>query len=144
MQSAKVYQRNGMWLLHSDCKTTDGLWIASDPFLRSNGYPHDLGKCLLETLNASKEGIPHPTTWNGIFSPALDLAGVKSWNVFANGALLIGAELNGDHVTLTPHRNLGPRVGFEPIEEEALHLSADATPEEYGLALYDVVGRCVA
>lgn len=143
MQSAKAYLRNGNWLFHSDCKSTAGVWIASSPFLCSDDCPLTLGSCVTQTLNSSTEGVPHPTQWNNLFRPILELAGEKSWNTFVKGAVLIGIESEGNKITLTPHRTLGPKEGFDPIQEKAVTLSVASSVEELGTALKDVVNSCV-
>jgi hypothetical protein len=119
--------------------TTAGLWIASPPFLSSDDEVLSMGECLAQSLNASVEGVPHPTEWDGVFRPILELARVKSWNVFAKGAFLVGIEAESDEITLTPHRNLGAKDGFESIPEKNMTLSAKASAQELGDALSEVI-----
>lgn len=144
MRSAKAYRRNGKWLFHTDCKTTAGVWIAAAPFLCSDDAPAELGMCLAQVLNSSVEGIPHPTQWNNFFKPILELAGVKSWNTFVKGAVLVGIESDADEITLTPHRTLGPKEGFEPIHDGSVRLLANSSASELGTALSEVIGNCVS
>lgn len=142
MRSAKVYRRNGVWIFHTDCKTTAGVWVAAAPFLRSDGDPAELGECLVQVLNSSVEGIPHPTQWSNLFNPVLELAGVKSWNAFVKGAMLVGIESDTNDITLTPHRTLSPKEGFEPIHDCSVSLLADAAASKLGTALSEVFGHC--
>ena len=88
-------------------------------------------------------GAHHPTQWNNHFRPILDLAGVKSWNTFVKGAVLVGIESERDVILLTPHRTLSPKVGFEPIQENALTLTVDSSTVELGIGLNEVVNCCV-
>ncbi len=142
MRSAKAYRRSGKWIFHSDCQTTAGVWIASPPFLSSGEIPGELGACVSQTLNGSMEGVPHPTEWGKLFSPVLELAGVKTWPTFVKGALLVGIEMEGDAITLTPHCNEGPKEGFDPLESQAVTLAASATPGEIGEALLKAAAAC--
>jgi hypothetical protein len=122
--------------------TTAGLWIASPPFLSSTDDASPIGECVARSLTASTEGIPHPTEWNNLFRPILELAGVKSWNSFVKGALLVGIESDSDQITLTPHRTLGARDGFEPIQKYELRLSVTVTTKVLGEALLETVKHC--
>ncbi len=142
VRSAAAFRRNGRWIFHSDCKTTAGVWVASPPFLSSGEIPAELGACVGQTLNGSTEGVPHPTEWGKLFSPALQLAGVKTWPAFVTGALLVEIEMGVDTITLTPHRNVGPKEGFVPLESQVIILAASATPGEIGEALLKEAATC--
>ena len=139
MFSAKAYRRSGKWYFHAENKTTDGVWIASPPFLHSDGDSFHLGSCAKCALAHSAEGVVHPTEWKHIFTPMLDLAGVKSWNIFARGAELVGIEMEGHTIKLTPHRNLGPKEGFDPVADLAIRLRTDASHEDLGNAVLALV-----
>jgi hypothetical protein len=143
MRSAAAYLRGGKWFLHSDSKTTDGVWIASAPFLYSDSNPESLGEIVVKTLLGSSEDVPHPTNWSKVFSPMLDLSGCKSWNAFTKGASLVSIEMDGASISLTPYRNLGPKEGFEPIEVELVLFPLNTSAIELGEAL-NTLGRVMA
>jgi hypothetical protein len=142
MKSAKAYRRDGKWYIHSDCQTTAGVWIASAPYLASDNDPSALGGAILRALEASAIGVPHPTDWGNIFSPVLDLAGVKSWATFVKGASLVGIEANGPKIVLTPHHNQGPKEGFDPLENQHIQIPAEASVSDLGQAALNVFALC--
>ncbi len=47
--------------------------------------------------------------------------------------------MEGHFITLTPHRNLGPKEGFEPVADKAIELPADASIEDIGNAIIALV-----
>jgi hypothetical protein len=144
MQSAVAYRRKRKWYFHSEIKTTDGVWVATHPFLSSEQESLDVGDRAKQALAKSTEGVSHPIDWSGLFTPMLDLAGVKSWSSFSRGAELVGIEMEGNSIKLIPHRNLGPNEGFEPIVGDAIHLPSDASCEDIGNAIIALATRCLA
>ncbi len=144
MQSAAAYRRSGRWYFHSESKTTDGVWIASQPFLSSDQESINVGDCAKQALAMSTEGVGHPTEWSGLFTPMLDLAGVKSWSTFSRGAELVGIEMEGNLIKLIPHRNLGPKEGFEPVVSDAIDLPSEASCEDIGNAIIALATRALA
>jgi hypothetical protein len=142
MKCGAAYKRAGQWLFSSASKTVAGVWIASPPFLSTSGSSAEIGTCAIEVLNASVEGTPHPTKWDGLFSPVLELAGVKTWRAFVKGTLLVGIEMEEDGITFTPHRNDGPKEGFLPLRDKEIALPAAASPAEIGEAIQRVVLAC--
>jgi hypothetical protein len=144
MKAATVYRRSSALLLHSSSKTTAGLWIATAPFLRveSGSAQAAKGEAALAVLNASQEGVPHPTNWSGLVAPLLELAGVKSWATFMKGAACLNLEVEGEQLKVIPNRNLGPKEGFEPVPENAVELPFPSSPGQIGAALEEALARC--
>ena len=95
-----------------------------------------LGAC------ASYAGVPHPTDWKHVFSPVLEMAGVKSWAKFVMGASLVGIEMEDGTITFMPHRNEGAKEGFGRLEGQAIKLPADATCEQIGDAVLAAAAAC--
>lgn len=136
-KSATVYKKTHGWYLHSSSQTTDGVWISSSPYLR---LPADstlvtLGEAAIQVVEASTSPVEHPTDWSGLFAPMLELAGAQSWRAFKNGAKCCGLEYEGNRLSITPHRSLGPNQGFEPVLHQTVVLPVDSTPEQIGAAL---------
>lgn len=144
MKMATAYERKNNIFLHADSKTATGLWVAAPPYLKVSSQDDcsRLGEAVLEVLNASREGIPHPSSWDGLFDPMLSLAGVDSWRAFAEGANCIAIELEDHRLTFVPYRNLGAKNGFEPITEDSICLPTNAASHEVGQGAINGFARC--
>jgi hypothetical protein len=144
MRAATVYRRGNALYLNSSSRTTAGLWIATAPFLRveSGSALTARGEAALAALNASQEGVPHPTNWSELVAPLLELAGVRSWATFMKGAACLNLEVEGESLKIIPNRNLGPKEGFESIPESAVELPFPSSPGQIGVALEEALARC--
>jgi hypothetical protein len=147
MKTATAYVRNSLLYLHSCSKTSAGVWIATDPFVRiENGAAREeKGEVAVRVLEASRDGAPHPTNWSGLIAPLLGLAKVKSWKVFMKGAACLNLELEdnkGRVLRVIPCRNLGPEDGFEPIQTQAIDLLFPASLDRIGAALESAIPHC--
>jgi hypothetical protein len=144
MLSATVFKLRDVLYLHSESKTTDGVWIASGPFLKITNSKSVLGEAALTVLQASKTSIPHPKPeeWGGIIAPVLQLAGVKSWSKFVKDASSADLKVEGDRLKIIPNRNLGHKDGFEPIREKAIELPFPCSSHEIGAAVDEALARC--
>ncbi len=96
----------------------------------------------METLNASEEGVPHPTNWSGLLAPLLEIAGVKAWSTFTKGAKSLDLEAEGGRLKVVPTRNLGPREGFEALPEQTVELPLLSPPDKIGESLDEAMARC--
>src|SRR5215475_1696620 len=94
MKRAAVFLRKKQFFVHAFSQTTDGVWIVWAPCLAvpQSGSDEDLGRAICAALEGSRAQVPHPTQWNGILKPLLDLAGVKSWTTFAKDATYVEVE----------------------------------------------------
>ena len=116
MQRATAYQRDGKIFLHASSRTTAGVWILSEPICAFEPTSVPLVvKHVIDALNGSKEKVPHPKTWKGLFDPVLQLAGVKALNTFMKSAKCVEIEFDVDRVSFIPTKNLGVDEGFEPL-----------------------------
>ena len=144
MKHGTVYKRARGLYFHSDSETTAGVWIATAPYLQvslDSGHAA-IGDAVMRVLEASQQGIEHPTEWRGLFDPLLDLAKVNSWSVFMRNARLVSLELEHGALKVVPHRNLNAKEGFESIDEQAVEVSLEDGEEELGMALEEAFGRC--
>lgn len=135
MQKAVAYQRDGKIFLHASSETTAGVWILDEPVMAAE--PADasqLGQQIIDALNGSKEKVPHPTTWKGLFDPILHLAGVKSFKTFLKSAKCVGIESDAGRVSFIPTKNLGVDEGFEPLSIKASQ-TAFGEPDSLGNSL---------
>jgi hypothetical protein len=141
MKHATAYQRRGKTFLHADFKTTFGLWILGNPVLACDSCDvEQLGRSILETLDGSRDGVPHPTSWKGGFDPILHLSGAGSWGAFVKSTECVGIERHEDLVTLIPTRNEGSRGGFVPITEKTRE--SQLVPAELGKVLLAAFADC--
>jgi hypothetical protein len=144
MKGATVYERGGVLYFSPSSLTTAGVWIGTEPLLRLDpgSSSVDLGESASDVLNASHEGVPHPTNWSALLEPLLRLAGVKSWTTFMKGAKCVSLRLDCSGLRLIPHHNLGGKEGYRPIEEQVIVLVSPSPLEAIGKAVYESLSRC--
>jgi hypothetical protein len=144
MKSATIYLKAGALYFHGSSKTTDGVWIATPPFLRleAKAAPAEKGIAAIEALDASKDGVPHPTNWKRVISPLLELAKVKSWSTLAKGAICLTLESDGEQLKVIPNQFLGPTEGFEPVAEGAVTIAISSSADEIGSVLEKALTGC--
>jgi hypothetical protein len=145
VKAAVAYQKGDALFLHASSQTTSGLWIASPPFIKAgmNDTPSFLGSALLEALGGSLTGLPHPTHWNAVIKPLLDLATVTTWQSFARKAKSadIMIDEHEREIRIIPSRNLGTADGFEAITDESICLPNPSSNEALGTMLIEVLGK---
>jgi hypothetical protein len=144
MSSAVIYRRHDGFYIHSESKTTAGVWMASEPFLKVelNASAVEKGKALLEALNASKESVPHPADWDKVFQPMLDLARVDDWSSFMRRAGCVTADAESDQIIFVPHRNVGENEGHVPKRDQMVELPINSSFEYVGASLDRAMASC--
>lgn len=140
MKRATVYLSKGKLFLHASSRTTDGVWIASEPFsiVDLDVSDADLGQAILSTLRGSQAGVSHPRTWTGLLEPLLTLANVRSWGAFARRASCVEIEEDDSNVSVIPTQNLGANDGFQAEPARAVVIESRST-EELGAVVRRVV-----
>lgn len=144
MKCATVYKRKEYLYFHPRAKTEVGVWIAIPPFhaLVSSASPLQKGDILRQMLYESREGVEHPTQWGNLSEPLYKLAGVKTWGTFAKITKCCEVEYEGDEIRFIPHRNLGPKEGFVPIESQVMIANSSLSNEEIGLMVDAALEKC--
>jgi hypothetical protein len=139
-----VYKRKDGWYLHPRSHTTAGWWLTAPPFIRlaADGPAADVGNAVLRGLEASRDNIPPPASWDGLSKPMLELAGVKSAGKFMKGSLCLGIEDDGEWLNFEPTKNQGPRRGCTPLVEKNFRIPHGATAEEIGNAVQRAIELC--
>lgn len=134
-QCAIAYKRGTRVYLHASSKTTGGVWILQAPVLVADAADTALlGRHLAQVLDASREGVPHPDSFDGIFDPILSAAGVASWLEFTDGGLCVGISCENGHIAFVPTCNRGGTRGFDYLKDRQRGIDA-AARGHYGAAL---------
>jgi hypothetical protein len=117
VKAATIYEHKGKLYVHSSSKTTAGVWVINAPALTADkANASELGRAIRECLAASREGVPHPSSFANLFDPVLGLAGVSSFGTFVKSAKCVEVETSDDvTATLIPTRNEGVYDGFTPL-----------------------------
>jgi hypothetical protein len=131
MKRAVAYQRKSKFFVHASSRTTDGVWIFSEPCLSAEEAIDDerLGMMVQTALASSLCNVPHPTEWMKLLYPLLMQAKTKSWTTFAESATCAGVERDDGRTIIVPTRNLGVAGGFEPDPLRILVVDSTATAE---------------
>lgn len=123
--SSQIFRREDRFIVHSQSKTTVGVWIACDPFITlPMDMPNEgLGKAVLAGLEHSVESVPHPnrSELRKIASPLLKAAAVRSWKAFCYNTILVAARQRGQNIFLVPYENRGSKGGF--VEKQGYDLA---------------------
>ncbi|HUT13159.1 MAG TPA: hypothetical protein VMY42_21905 [Thermoguttaceae bacterium] len=132
MKMCSVFLRDAFVYVHADSQTVQGAWIASAPFLRVEWIGPDsaasLEKGIATVLEASEQGIPHPSEWTAL-APLYRLAGVDSWSEFTAGdCKLVRIEADADAMRLQPQANRNPKGGFVDVGEPLVCMPPKAMP----------------
>jgi hypothetical protein len=94
----------------------------------------ELGETILSALEHSQSSVPHPhpNQWAIILEPLMKTAGVSGWKTFANGAVCVHVEADGDQLTTIPHVSHGALDGFKPDEARKKAITVPASPDVIG------------
>ena len=146
MKTGTAYKRNDGWYFHAFSKTTDGVYVATQPYIKLDIDAHAdaLGQAVLDALAWSIEQVPHPTPKEGekLFDPVLNLAGVKTWAAFSRDATSADFRSDDQWLTLEPWKNAGAKAGFVPIAGTAVRIPIDSSTTDIGEALKDAMALC--
>jgi hypothetical protein len=142
VKSATVYLTDNDWIITSMSRTTAGVWVANFLVHRlANDCPdEELGEGVLQSLEASETGVPHPTNWPDFHRRYVASLGVPSYSKFVAKCRSLSVKLGGGTVTLTPYRNRGLRHGFEPLSNKIEIQPIE--PQPLGRAVRECSRRC--
>jgi hypothetical protein len=79
---AAAFLRDGKLFLHPYCQSTEGFWIFCTPVVVTQFNMGGFGAKVLEVLQESKQGVPHPATWKGLTDPLNRAAKARSADAF--------------------------------------------------------------
>lgn len=135
MPRATAYFVNGKIIIHPSSRTPSGVWIFSEPAVScASSDVMEVGGLISKALIQSKDNIPHPTNWRGLFDPVLQLSGSRTFGGFMKLAKCVEIDQQGNTTTFTPTKNLGTDDGFEPITARSCRANAERT-DDLGAAL---------
>lgn len=146
-RGARVYLRNGVWIVGPLSPTRTGPFVATQPYVElppSTTY-RELAEEVRVALSHSQV-IPDidfrdPNRKNKL-SPILKAAGVRSWTALQKGAKLVSLRATDEEILLSPSVNEGGRNGFSPLAEATITLPATSTLEELSEALRQAFVAC--
>lgn len=137
MRIAAVYRRKGMLILHPYARSVTGVRLLTEPvnILEATVDAATIGQAIRDTLAASRGNVAPPADWSSVLAPLLQVANVKSWSVFVQGALLCEVEDDGANIKIAPRVNHGAREGFRPLDTPPIVVASSAPVTEIGAAL---------
>jgi hypothetical protein len=143
MKRATVYRRQVSFVVHPSSRTSDGVWILTEPCVRLSSEASDqvLGTAILAAIEASRTLEPSPANWGDVSSPLLVSAGVGTWSAFVKGTTSVELEMHAGVLELLPTRNLGSAKGFEIIHAQKECLDSPIPAEALGAAVRLVMER---
>jgi hypothetical protein len=144
MRCSVVFRRPYGWYVHTESRTSNGLWFASSPFLRisSDADAATLGDTVRSALAASQPLADEPADSRAVFQPMLKLADERSWLKFAKDSASVGVRDDAVNVVLTPSHFEGRDKCFVSLSDQEITLPAAPTREELGEALMRAAELC--
>jgi hypothetical protein len=147
VRSAAIYALEDRILLHPWQRTTEGLEIASEPYVcvPADVDAERLGEVVLGVLSAPGQILPHPTSWKGLAKPRLEAAGVKSESAFMLGTRSVAVEWLNEGLRFEATRNggsHGPEKGFHPLPHSSVSVDAHADARTIGAAVKSALSLC--
>ncbi len=88
MKSIGIYKRKKQYIFSVRSETTTGLFIAIgvNKIIGVDETNEKIGEIILELLEYSETGIPHPNDWSEynekVSKPFLKMLGARNWNEF--------------------------------------------------------------
>ena len=127
-KKAAAFERSGKVFLHPYSRTVQEFWVFSSPVTVTNWSDEELGNALLATLDQSRAGVPHPSSWEGLTAPLLRAAAVKSFGTFVTGASAVEVLSENEVIKLVPTRNGGKGNAFQHLTAKAIRSGSE--PQE--------------
>jgi hypothetical protein len=147
LRLAAMYSRQKDFVIQTECRTTAGVWIGSEPVqvLANESDIATVAQAVRIALAASRDGVAHPTDWKAVLQPHLNGAKIKSWSAFQKSAKMVGIEMSGAELRIVPSRNggtSGDDKGYHPLPEAAIVLATGCSDAELGSALRQALELC--
>lgn len=145
MKHAEIYKKNGFFYFNSSYRTTVGVWIVGMQFLKIGPNPdhEELGAALVDILEYSKCGVPHPqqNEWKDVLRPLLEFVGVKSWSSFVKNMYCCTVVAEGDYIEFLPKKNIGSKgfVGVSGLDK--MVVETKNSHSEIGRIIFDIFDR---
>jgi hypothetical protein len=139
-----VYARHDGWYINAMSQTTTGLYISTPPYLReyANISSQGLGEAALLALSKCQFGVPHPTEWDHLLQPILDLAGVRTWTQFMRDVPSIDADYDEEEFVFRPTKNYGPKQEYGEATAKPIRIPKDSSPELIGEMMRAAIALC--
>lgn len=147
MKNATVNRRKGIFYISSSSLSTDGVWLATQPYFKIEGNfaINQLGESIVNALQGSKQNVPHPTDFRNFGKDFLLAMGLKSFSQIQDKHTFHCSvtEDNGI-ISITPSKNKGDNKGFSYLaKSEAILISKSESPESIGNALLQAFAKCL-
>lgn len=116
-QVVGAYLYKGKIFLSPSSQTTVGAWIGTDPVivLLNTDQLQVKGNAVDRALQASRQGVPHPTSFENLGRELLHAAGVKSWRAFGSKSVYCSIAKSDGMVEMLPHRHYGNKGAHTPV-----------------------------
>lgn len=136
MQSAQAYLYKGKIFLNASAQTTAGAWIGTESVivLLDADELQVKGKAVDQILQASRQGVPHPTSFDSLGRGILQVAGVKSWRAFGTKSTYCSIVRVDGVVEMLPHKHYGNKGAHTPIIARQIEIK-DPSLADLGHAL---------
>ena len=142
MKRASALLKNGRVLLQGYSQTTSGVWIAHGPVhVAEIGQASEIGRNILQALNQSTHGVPHPsqTEWKAVQAPMPKAGGAKTWAGLAKGSKAVGLTCEGELVIMMPSSGYENNGGATLLERA---LKSELSAEDIGERLVEAFNAC--
>lgn len=125
MKSCQVFFKGPVAFVFTQCTTTSGLGITTEPMFRAkHDAPAELGDVVMKCLAASRGNVPEPHDFPSLARNMVRFAGEKSWARFVNNAILREVWFDGTHARIVPFVP-GERGSFDGRADQSIQCAYD-------------------
>lgn len=138
MKSCEIYVKNDEIYIICSSKTVPGFWISCEPMVKLSlsETAASLGKCIMEVINSSKQGVPIPEKPSEVTKALLRFIGFKSWKALEKGVILFLVRYDGSKIKFIPTRVASTR-GFEHLPDKSV--ICDFKEEKIGQTIINLI-----
>jgi len=144
---ACAYKFADRYVVHSQARTTAGLYVGCKPYLllRPDCSDEEIGQAVNAALAGFKVSVPTPTNWKEFRQAWLAGLRAKSERQLQQTSVYCGISDYIDRIEFEPSHNggtSGEGRGFAPSIDRKFALMASASPKQLGAALCRAFTLC--
>jgi hypothetical protein len=141
VKEAQVYLKEGMLYAAPYSKTVEGLWVIdAGVFTADASDDAAVANLVIQALAKSRQGVEHPTTWDGLDKELLSAMGLKSFKSVAKAAKGLGLVADEQAIQYIPTKADIGRGGFAHLPKKKHHSTYQ--PGEIVSALKQAFADC--
>jgi len=143
-QSANIFLKTREYVIHSNSRNIDGLWIASPPYYKLSTETdfEEVFKAIKDALNSTKHSLPRLSITDLADDAYLKALKFKSLRDLYKDARLSIIVLKDNMLSILPTKKLGVAKGFSHLNAQIVHVSINSNIDEIKKAFSKAFSKC--